>query len=161
MPKASEKEPPTKFPPTARVREVAAQIKVPPPKKQPPLVKHVAEVWASTFCEFCAGPLNDRKCTDFMSAAHRVFVKTKFAAFFVVFEWRTCTLLCYGFGVYVLICEFCFWCGSFAKACVCVSVCNLCVCLPRCGVCLCKYARVSCANTDSDSARPVDPGTLA
>ena len=40
MPKSTRTAPPTKFPPTVRVEDVLVQVKVPPQRKQPLLVKH-------------------------------------------------------------------------------------------------------------------------
>ena len=45
--KSIRKAPPTKFPSTLRVVDVSVQVKVPPQRKQPPLVKHAEGVWDS------------------------------------------------------------------------------------------------------------------
>ena len=45
MPRGIQKALPTKFPPTMRAGSVSVKVKVPPRRKQPPLVKHAAGVW--------------------------------------------------------------------------------------------------------------------
>ena len=45
IPKGIRKAPPTKLPPTMRVRDMSVQVKVPPQRKQSSLVKHAAGEW--------------------------------------------------------------------------------------------------------------------
>ena len=60
LPKGIRKAPPTKLPLAMRVGEVQVPVKVPPQRKQPPLVKHAAGVWdaASGSDSWRAAPLS-------------------------------------------------------------------------------------------------------